>query len=142
MPENSTNPAPARRSHALRNDALLRDAAIGLIADKGWDALTANEVGPAAGLTHGAVYARFVDKRELGIALWIDALGGELETRLEAVLTSGLAADGEDAFVTAMEAFLRPAPPLLAMLELLLAARDDDEIGAAVDPTATAHVSP
>lgn len=126
----------ARRSHALRNDALLRDAAIGLIADKGWDALTANEVGPAAGLTHGAVYARFVDKRELGIALWIDVLGGELETRLEAVLTSGLAADGEDAFVTAMEAFLRPAPPLLAMLELLLAARDDDEIGAAVAPTA------
>jgi AcrR family transcriptional regulator len=132
---------PARRSHALRNDALLRDAAIGLIADKGWDALTANEVGPAAGLTHGAVYARFVDKRELGIGLWHDALAGELQLRLEAVLTAGLAADGEDAFVTAMEVFLRPAPALLAMLELLLAARDDGEIGAAVEPTATALLS-
>lgn len=138
MSDSATNPAPARRSHALRNDALLRDAAIGLIAAKGWDALTANEVGPAAGLTHGAVYARFVDKRELGIALWNDALAGELEARLGAVLVSGLDPDGEEAFVAAMEAFLRPAPPLLAMLELLLAARDDDAIGAAVEPAATA----
>lgn len=127
---------PARRSHALRNDGLLRDAAIGLIADKGWDALTANEVGPAAGLTHGAVYARFADKRELGIALWSDALGSELQTRLETALTTGLDADGEDAFATAMEAFVRPAPPLLATLEVLLAARDDDQIGATVEPHA------
>ncbi|MGI9187053.1 MAG: TetR/AcrR family transcriptional regulator [Gaiellales bacterium] len=141
MTESPEHPIPARRSHALRNDGLLRDAAIRLIADRGWDALTANEVGPAAGLTHGAVYARFVDKRELGIALWTDALASELQSRLEAVMTSGLDADGEDAFVAAMDAFLRPASPLLAMLELLLAARDDDEIGAAVAPTANRLLS-
>ena len=137
MSDSATHPTPARRSHALRNDALIRDAAIGLIADKGWDALTTSAVGPAAGLTHGAVYARFTDKRELGIALWDEVLGSEFQTRLDGVLAAGLDTDGEDAFLTAMEGFVRPSPTLLAMLELLLAARDDAELGAAVEPDAT-----
>ena len=137
MSDSATHPTPARRSHAVRNDALIRDAAIGLIADKGWDALTTSAVGPAAGLTHGAVYARFTDKRELGIALWDEVLGSELQTRLDGVLTAGLDTDGADAFLTAMERFVHPSPALLAMLELLLAARDDAELGAAVEPDAT-----
>lgn len=109
MPDSAKHPTPARRSHAVRNDALIRDAAVGLIANKGWDALTTSAVGPAAGLTHGAVYARFTDKRELGIALWDEVLGSQLQTHLHAALTAGLDTDGEDAFLAAMERFVRPS---------------------------------
>lgn len=126
-------PARPRRAHAVRNDALLRDAAIERIAIRGWDALTVSEIGPAAGLTHGAVYARFSHKRELGTALWREALGDALCGALEQALAAGLDAQDGDGFQAAMTAFHTPDRTLLAGLEVLLAARHDTALAAAVE---------
>ncbi|MCU1363512.1 MAG: hypothetical protein JWM55_1340 [Acidimicrobiaceae bacterium] len=63
-----------RSSRALTNDASIRDAAIKLILSAGIDAISFRDVGREAGLTHGALYARFEDVEELLVDLWTEVL--------------------------------------------------------------------
>ena len=52
-------PAPAERGDAARNRQLLLDAARRLIAERGADALTMDELARAAGVGKGTVFRRF-----------------------------------------------------------------------------------
>jgi AcrR family transcriptional regulator len=56
---------PARQARSQRNVERLLDAAEELIADKGFDDVTVAEIAARAGLSVGAVYSRFRDKRTL-----------------------------------------------------------------------------
>ena len=59
-----------RRSDALRNDELILDAALELLRQKGPDRLSTLDVSRAAGLTTGAVYARYENNEEILVGLW------------------------------------------------------------------------
>jgi AcrR family transcriptional regulator len=81
--------ANSRSFRARANDALIRAVSIDLILSKGIDAISFRDVGRAAGLTHGALYARFEDVEELLVDVWNEALNTRLiemyETTLRAV---------------------------------------------------------
>jgi AcrR family transcriptional regulator len=63
-----------RSTRALINDAAIRDAAVELVLSEGIDAISFRDVGRIAGLTHGALYARFEDVEELLVDLWGEVL--------------------------------------------------------------------
>jgi AcrR family transcriptional regulator len=59
---------------ALTNDEAIRSAAVSLVLRDGIDAISFRDVGRIAGLTHGALYARFEDVEELLVDLWNEVL--------------------------------------------------------------------
>ena len=73
-----------RSSRALTNDAAIREAAIKLILSTGIDAISFRDVGRMAGLTHGALYARFEDVEELLVDLWNEVLSQRAIAMFEA----------------------------------------------------------
>jgi len=93
----------ARRSHAERRAATRRallDAARALFAEKGYAEVTIEEVVRAAGVTRGALYHHFEDKR-----LLFGAVVSEVEDEID-VLVEG----------AAREAHARSGDPLEAMM--------------------------
>ncbi len=63
-----------RSARALTNDEAIRTAAVQLLFSKGIDSISFRDVGAEAGLTHGALYARFEDTEELLVDLWNSVL--------------------------------------------------------------------
>ncbi len=80
-----------RSARALNNDAAIRTAAVTLVLSKGIDAISFRDVGREAGLTHGALYARFEDVEELLVDLWDSILTPRAVALIE--LASAAAAD-------------------------------------------------
>jgi AcrR family transcriptional regulator len=64
-----TDSAPAERGDAARNRALLLDAARRLIAERGADAVTMDDVAAAAGVGKGTLFRRFGSRAGLMIVL-------------------------------------------------------------------------
>jgi AcrR family transcriptional regulator len=63
-----------RRSRAEiveANDEALRNAAVQVTHEVGWDSVTFSGVARVAGLSVGAVYGRAETQAELGIDLWV-----------------------------------------------------------------------
>ncbi len=75
----------ARSERARTNDTAIRLATIELILRSGIDAISFRDVGKAAGLTHGALYARFEDVEELLVDLWNSVLAQRVSSLFEAV---------------------------------------------------------
>jgi AcrR family transcriptional regulator len=96
-----------RSSRALTNDASIRDAAIKLILGTGIDAISFRDVGREAGLTHGALYARFEDVEELLVDLWTEVLSQRAIGIFEAARNA--AVNPSDASVDALLDFVRNA---------------------------------
>lgn len=61
----------ARSARARLNDEAIRDAGLEQLVQKGTDLLSLSDVGHAAGLTHGAMYARYENIQELFVDLWM-----------------------------------------------------------------------
>jgi AcrR family transcriptional regulator len=111
-----------RSSRALANDAAIRDAAITLILSSGIDAISFRDVGREAGLTHGALYARFEDVEELLVDLWTEVLSHRAIRMFEAARAA--AADPSEASVGALLDFVRNAEPVdVAAVQVLLLSR-------------------
>ena len=64
-----TDSAPVERGDAARNRALLLDAARRLIAERGADAVTMDDVATAAGVGKGTLFRRFGSRAGLMIVL-------------------------------------------------------------------------
>jgi AcrR family transcriptional regulator len=64
-----TDSAPAERGDAARNRALLLDAARRLIAERGTEAVTMDDVAAAAGVGKGTLFRRFGSRAGLMIVL-------------------------------------------------------------------------
>jgi AcrR family transcriptional regulator len=111
-----------RSAKAVANDNALRSAAVGEIQRVGIDQLSLRDVSHAAGLTHGATYARFEDADELLIDLW----NSTLRERLQAMFELSISAAQDPSAKTVGELFelLRNADARdLAAIELLLTSR-------------------
>jgi AcrR family transcriptional regulator len=84
--------APQERGDAARNRALLLDAARRLIAEKGSDAVTMDDIAAAAGVGKGTVFRRFGNRAGLMMVLL-----GEDESRLQQAFMFGPPPLGPDA---------------------------------------------
>ena len=114
--------ARRRSSRAISNDAAIRAAAIELVLQVGVDAISFRDVGRVAGLTHGALYARFEDVEELLVDLWNEVLCHRAIDLLEVVVRA--VSDPNEATVRAVVDRLRDTPNAdIAMVEVLLTSR-------------------
>jgi AcrR family transcriptional regulator len=78
---------PRQRSERARNnDDAIRSAAIDLLLSSGLDAISFRDVGKSAGLTHGALYARFEDVEELLVDLWSALLSRRVISLFESAM--------------------------------------------------------
>jgi AcrR family transcriptional regulator len=111
-----------RSSRALINDASIREAAIQLILSTGIDAISFRDVGREAGLTHGALYARFEDVEELLVDLWAESLSQRVVAMFE--VARDAAAHPNEESVDALLDFVRNAEAAdVAAVQVLLMSR-------------------
>ena len=119
------SPSQAERTEATRS-ALLK-AARELFAERGYAAVPAEEVARAAGVTRGALYHHFADKKDLFRALH-ESLEEDLVARIGASIAGeedlvALIVRGTDAFLYACEdpsfarIALQEAPSVLGWVE-------------------------
>jgi len=118
--------AAKRSPQASREDIL--EAATACFAERGYHLTKVDDIAERAGLSKGAVYWHFANKRDLFLAL----LDQETYQRMAPALASGAdAPDGPSAIHRISEAFLAQAPTSLPVIELTLeylaqASRDDE----------------
>jgi AcrR family transcriptional regulator len=111
-----------RSTRALINDAAIRDAAIELVLSEGIDAISFRDVGRIAGLTHGALYARFEDVEELLVDLWGEVLSHRAVALFRAAGEAASSPTNES--VRALFDFVRNSSPAdEAMVQVLLTSR-------------------
>lgn len=119
--------APRRRADAARNDLLLWDTGLRLLIDKGPDRLSALDLARSAGLTTGAVYARYENNEEILVGLWQNRIAGPLREYLSQaveVMTSPYSPDtpaADDDSDLARRVF-DPESPLSAGISMLIVA--------------------
>lgn len=106
------------------NDRAIRDAAVRLLAERGWRSMTTTEVGLQAGLTHGAVYERFRNKQQLALTVWDEELSPTLVGELDSLWAAG----DMTGLHRSLASFWTPSPQLRAAVELLLAAEFDPDL--------------
>jgi AcrR family transcriptional regulator len=120
-------PRRRRTAKAFANDEAIRAAAIEVMIDSGWDAMTFSEVARRAKLTVGAVYGRAESKAELGADLWTSTLHPALSAHLSD-LTESIASAKSSGVMTAMASWSRPSGALQAAVALSIAALFDDDL--------------
>jgi AcrR family transcriptional regulator len=115
-------PRRRRSARAINNDAKLRAAAVDLIADSGWDALTFTTLASHAGLTVGAVYGRAENKAELGADLWTSTVGQPFTEAMTQLV------DASTPSVKSLSQWDEAPALLIAGCELLIAAMFDEDL--------------
>ncbi len=111
-----------RSSRALHNDTSIRDATIQLILSTGIDAISFRDVGREAGLTHGALYARFEDVEELLVDLWTESLKHRVVTMFEAARNAA-AVPSEESVDLLLDVVRDAEPADVAAVQVLLMSR-------------------
>ena len=115
------------------NDGLFRSAAVMVLAEEGWNALSTRGLSAHCGLTTGAFYARFENMDELLGELWAEELCVALTGPIDAAIVAVRSGDAAS-FVAALGSFVQPCVELLAAAELLHAAMVEPEVAAVVTP--------
>ncbi|MDT4937142.1 MAG: hypothetical protein QOG80_813 [Pseudonocardiales bacterium] len=95
-------PPPSQQDRARTTRAALISAARRLFAERGYEDVPADEIASAAGLTRGAMYHHFADKRALFEAVF-EELEAEMTEQLGEILAS---APPDDLIRAALRAFL------------------------------------
>jgi AcrR family transcriptional regulator len=114
--------ARRRSTRALNNDAAIRAAAVELVLRDGIDAISFRDVGKIAGLTHGALYARFEDVEELLVDLWDEVLSQRAVGLFEAAVTATLQPNDENVRVL-FDNVREASATDRAMVQVLLSSR-------------------
>lgn len=131
---------PIRRANGLRTDERILDAAVDLVADRGLDQVTLRDIAAAAGVSPGAVYARYENAAELLADLWDRHLVGEFRgiaaAAAAAAATTATAAPAGAA--AGIEEVARPTRARRALVELLVATGRIEEL-ADVVPSAASY---
>lgn len=112
--------ATRRRAEAVRNDELFLDAGLELLRERGPDRMAALELARSAGLTTGAVYARYENPAEIMVGLWQQRISTPMRMFLENSL-SALIDGSEEANATVIRALTNPSGPLRPGVSILLA---------------------
>jgi len=108
MDVKGTKVTAARRTQAERTEATraaLIGAARSLFAERGYAEVGTEEIVRSAGVTRGALYHHFDDKRELFAAVY-EQIEAELAQRIAEGALAGGATDARAAMVAGMEMFL------------------------------------
>ncbi|MFM8857882.1 MAG: TetR/AcrR family transcriptional regulator [Actinomycetota bacterium] len=128
--------APRRRADAARNDQILWDTGLELLLEKGPDRLSALDLARSAGLTTGAVYARYENNEEILVGLWQNRIAGPLRSYLELAVKTMLAPPFTevDAMKKLADIVLDPASPLRAGVSVLIAAPRVQELNEVIIP--------
>jgi AcrR family transcriptional regulator len=107
---------------ALTNDQAIRSAAVTLVLRDGIDSISFRDVGRIAGLTHGALYARFEDVEELLVDLWAEVLSVRAIDLFKSAMDA--TTDPSEASVKTLFDVVRSALPAdAAMVQVLLSSR-------------------
>lgn len=125
-------PTPRRRADATRNDERLLDTGLELLREKGPDRLAALDLARRAGLTTGAVYARYENNEEILVGLWQNRLVGPLREFLTQSLQVLTSDDTDNDPVGA--ALHEPSTALLAAVSVLIVAPRITELSEVVIP--------
>ncbi len=126
---------PRRRADAARNDELFLDTGLDLLRERGPDRFAALELARTAGLTTGAVYARYENPAEILVGLWQNRIATPMQmfvaNSLEALSTS----DRRDAaHAMTSRALSNPSGPLRPGVSVLIAATRVPELAEVVGP--------
>lgn len=127
--------APRRRADAARNDELILDAGVDLLREKGPDRITALDLARAAGLTTGAVYARYENNEEVLVGLWQNRVSRAMKSFFEIAL--GVLEPGQsraDAQAHIAMSLANPAGLLKPGISLMIAAPRIAELAEVVIP--------
>jgi AcrR family transcriptional regulator len=126
--------SPRKRSErAVANDLAIRDAAIASIVRSGVDAVSLRDVGKAAGLTHGAAYARYEDVNELLVDLWQSRLASRATNLLE--LSARAVEQPNQETIASLVVLARDCKPDdAAMVEVLMVSRRIPIVQEEVEP--------
>lgn len=119
-----------RKESVAANDEALRDAAMAVIGESGWDDLSFTVVAKRAGLTVGAVYGRAESTAELAIDLWQARVAPWLRTAVEHLLDAASAGDAKALARSLGDWHRHPASDVA--IELLIAALFDPDLADAI----------
>lgn len=124
------------QSRAMRNDSLILNAALAIADDRGWSGLTLAAVAGRAGLSRQAAVSRYRDRSDLAADLWTKRLAEPISTAL-ADLVAACPQPGDTpsggALLNALARFIEPDEQMRAAAELLLVARYNQVVRAAID---------
>lgn len=123
---------PRRRADAARNDELLLQAGLELLREKGPDRLAALDVARRAGLTTGALYARYENNEEILVGLWQKSLREPLRTYFSDTVRMSTGDGSTDDPIR--HSLTDPSSPLLAAISLLIATPRITELTEVVIP--------
>lgn len=133
-----------RTEKVQANTELLRDTAQAIIVRDGWDRLTFQGLARDAGLTVGAVYARFDTPSDIGIDLWQSRVAEWFRGWVEAIIDASHRGDAP-ALSRLLEDEVRRTTLSATAFNLILASLFDDEldevVGADIRSILAPHVS-
>jgi len=121
-----------RESRRAANDEAVRDAAVAEINAEGVDRLGPTAVARRAGLTTGAIYARYEDATEMMVDVWAERCASALFDLVSDTVAVLVDAADDDVRRRLIGAVTDPPPELVAALELALVSRRDDGLGEVV----------
>lgn len=122
-----------RRADAARNDELFLDAGLELLRERGPDRIAALELARSAGLTTGAVYARYENPTEIMVGLWQHRISTPMRMFLENSLEA-LIDGSQESSATVMRALTNPSGPLRPGVSVLLASARIPQLAEVVRP--------
>ena len=108
-----------RQARGLDNDRRILDASVTTVTDRGVDGFGLRDVAAAAGLTYGALYARYANTGELLADTWAQRLLPELE-RLSAAAIAAAGAAGSPGAGHLLGVLVGPTPLRQALVEVLV----------------------
>jgi AcrR family transcriptional regulator len=124
-----------RRADAARNDELFLDTGLDLLRERGPDRFAALELARTAGLTTGAVYARYENPAEILVGLWQNRIATPMEMFIANSVEALSASDRRDAAHAATSrALTNPSGPLRPGVSVLIAATRVPELAEVVGP--------
>lgn len=125
----------ARQERAMRSRTAALDAAIVILTDEGYSALTTRAVQDASGLSRGAFLHHFPTREEL-LAATVEELVARRATRAQALIDTFAADPPPDRLAAAIATIrsLLSGPDFLAEMELWGAARTNPALMAALRP--------
>ena len=135
---------PVRLTRAEKvqaNTELLRDTAESIIVRDGWDRLTFQGLAREAGLTVGAVYARFDNPSDVGIDLWQSRVSAWFTQWVGAIIEASDRGDAA-ALRLLMEDEVRSSEVSMVAFKLMLASLFDEELDEVIGANVRAALAP
>lgn len=118
----------ARRREAVVNDERILTAALAAIDDVGVDRITTVGVAKAAGLTTGAMYARYEHQHELLVDVWQQRSQVEVSALVEAAVMVRRTRGDDEAVARLLALISSPTTALRVGVELMVVTRRIDEL--------------